>query len=105
MLMASIGRFFNIGVFSTELRKELQFEIALSETGWTVGNGGRLETCGPDGPESLYKEASSHRILLAPPVREALSILHGEQRTYSDRAFQQRLNAIAQMVSEVERAC
>ncbi|MEI8281271.1 MAG: hypothetical protein WCG75_02590 [Armatimonadota bacterium] len=103
--MASIGRFFNIGVFSTELRKELQFEIALSETGWTVVNGGSLETCGTGGPESLYKEASNHRILLSPPARDALSILHGEQQTYSDRAFQQRHNAIAQMVSEVERAC
>ena len=102
--MATIGRFFNFGVFSTDSRRELEFEISLSETGWLVRHGVVTEECAPSGPESLYKEIDGHRIHLSDTARKALSELHEKQNAYSDRALQQRIHAIGQMVSVVERA-
>ena len=103
-LMATIGRFFNFGVFSTDSRRELEFEISLSETGWLVRHGVQTEACDPSGPESLYKEIDGHKIHLSDTARKALSELHEKQKTYTDRALQQRIQAIGLMLSVVERA-
>ena len=102
--MATIGRFFNFAVFSQDSKRELEFEISLTETGWKVKNGGTVEEFDDLGPPALYKQTDGHRVVISKSLQESLQHLHIGHREFSDRAFQQRLTAIALAISELERA-
>ncbi len=102
--MATIGRFFNFAVFSKDTKRELEFEISLTETGWKVKNGGVVEETNDLGPSALNKQPDGPRIGISKSLQESLQSLHMRHREFTDRAFQQRLTAIAIAISELERA-
>ena len=101
--MATLGRAFIFAVYSHRLKTDDSFDFILSETGWLVKLFRAPLECGPSGPEALGEDNDEYRILLTPAVREELASLHCEYGGYSDRAFQHRLSAIAESLSEAEK--